>query len=116
MIKFEDMVNTLAKDGATIAKELSPNDAHALHMAVGVCGEAGELIDAVKKGAIYRKDYDLENIIEELGDLEFYMEGIRQAFGLTREQTLEANIEKLGKRYEGLKYSDESAQQRADKA
>jgi hypothetical protein len=59
---------------------------------------------------------DIENVIEELGDLEFYMEGVRQAFGLSREQTIQGNIAKLGVRYAGLKYSDAAAHQRADKA
>lgn len=66
--------------------------------------------------AIYRKELDRENVIEELGDLEFYLEGIRQGLGLTREECLEHNIRKLSKRYEGLKYSDKAAQDRADKA
>ena len=114
-IQHSEMVKTLAKDGNQIAAELTGNDAHLLHMAVGVCGEAGELLDAVKKSAIYRKPIDLENVIEELGDLEFYMEGIRQGLGITREQTLQENIAKLGKRYQGHKYTDEAAQVRADK-
>jgi len=46
---------------------------------------------------------------------EFFLEGIRQRLGITREETLEANIDKLGLRYQGLKYSDQAAQDRADK-
>lgn len=84
-------------------------------MAVGVSGEAGELLDAIKKVAVYRKPVDRANVVEELGDLEFYMEGLRQGLGITREETLLANINKLSKRYEGLKYSDSAAQTRADK-
>jgi NTP pyrophosphatase (non-canonical NTP hydrolase) len=81
-----------------------------------ICGEAGELFDAVKRAVIYRKDLDIANVIEELGDLEFYLEGLRQAYGLSREQTIEANIAKLSKRYESLSYSDTAAQTRADKS
>lgn len=69
-----------------------------------------------KSGSFTRKDLDRANVVEELGDLEFYMEGLRQATGITREECLEGNIAKLGKRYQGLKYSDKSAQERADKA
>lgn len=116
MINFSDMVKTLAKSGATIAAELTDSDAHLLHMAVGVSGESGELLDAIKKAVIYRKPIDLANVIEELGDLEFYMEGLRQGLGITRDETLEANKLKLGERYKGLKYSDQAAQERADKA
>ena len=114
-IDHSEMVRTLAKSGDVIADEMTGTDAHLLHMAVGVCGEAGELIDAIKKAVIYRKPLDRQNVIEELGDLEFYMEGLRQGLEITREECLEANIQKLGKRYEGLKYSNEAAQLRADK-
>ncbi len=85
-------------------------------MAIGISGEAGELLDAIKKQVIYRKPLDRENVLEELGDLEFYMEGIRQGLGITREQCLAANIAKLGKRYEGMRYTDTAAQERADKS
>jgi NTP pyrophosphatase (non-canonical NTP hydrolase) len=87
-----------------------------MHMAIGISGEAGELLDAIKKQVIYRKPLDRENVLEELGDLEFYMEGIRQGLGITREQCLAANIAKLGKRYEGMRYTDTAAQERADKS
>jgi NTP pyrophosphatase (non-canonical NTP hydrolase) len=111
-----ELVANLAKPGADIVATMSAEKAHLLHMAVGVAGEAGELLDAVKKAVIYNKELDLENVIEELGDLEFYMEGIRQGLGLTRAVTLDANIAKLGVRYNAGKYSDEQAQKRADKA
>jgi NTP pyrophosphatase (non-canonical NTP hydrolase) len=115
-VNYSDMVKTLAKPGEKIAAELTATDAHNIHMVIGICGEAGELLDAVKKGAIYRKPLDLENLVEELGDIEFYMEGLRQGLGITREETLTANIAKLSVRYNGLKYSDTAAQERADKA
>jgi len=113
-INHAEMVRALAKPGETIAQEITGPDAHTLHMAVGVSGEAGELLDAIKKAVIYRKPLDRENVIEELGDLEFYMEGLRQGLGITREETLDANIAKLGVRY-SAGYSDKAAQDRADK-
>ena len=109
-----DMVRSLAKDGQLILTSLTRETMHRLHMAVGVAGEAGELLDAIKKEAVYNKPLDVENVIEELGDLEFYMEGLRQSLGLTREQILQANIDKLSVRYNGFKYSDTAAQDRAD--
>lgn len=114
-IEFEDMVSALAKDGDEIVQELTPNQAHNLHMAVGISGESGELLDAIKKYVIYNKDLDIENVVEELGDLEFYMEGLRQGLDITREETITANIKKLGVRYSGGVYSDVDAQVRADK-
>lgn len=113
-MKHSDLVRALAKPGADICKDLTPGVAHCLHMAVGVSGESGELLDAVKKAAIYNKPLDRVNIVEELGDIEFYMEGLRQELGITREETVEGNITKLKKRY-GEKYSDRAAQERKDK-
>lgn len=113
--QFDEMTLALAKDGQDIINDLTPEKADLLHMAVGVSGEAGELLDAVKKAVIYNKEMDLENIIEELGDLEFYMSKIRQIVGVTREEILQRNIDKLSVRYAKGKYSNDQAQERADK-
>lgn len=109
------MMLKLAKTGEQIASECDPIKANLLHHAVGVASEAGELLDAVKKNFIYNKPVDRANIIEELGDLEFYMAGVREALAITREQTLIANMEKLAKRYPNYNYTDERAHNRADK-
>lgn len=115
-LPYHEFVNALAKPGAQIASEMDGHSAHLLHMAVGIAGEAGELLDAIKKTTIYNKPLDLDNVIEELGDLEFYMEGLRQRIGITREECTSANIEKLSKRYHMGKYSDAQAQARKDKS
>lgn len=115
-MEHKHLVAALAKPGAAIVAELTADQAHTLHMAIGVSGEAGELLDAVKKATIYQKPIDRENVIEELGDLEFYMEGLRQGLNITREETLQHNIAKLSKRYHGGSYSNQAAQERADKA
>lgn len=116
LTEHQRMVSTLVKPGKNIRIELTNSDAHLVHMVMGISGEAGELLDAVKKKTIYRKELDRENVVEELGDLEFYMEGLRQELTITREETLNANLKKLAKRYgEDLKYSDTNAVERADK-
>lgn len=112
---FAAMVAQLSKPGDSIRNELTPKQAHLLHMAVGISGEAGELLDAVKKHAIYQKSLDVTNVVEELGDLEFFMEGLRAALGISRDEVLAKNIYKLSVRYLSGRYSNEQAQQRADK-
>ena len=109
------MVSNLAKDGKDIISSLTPQAAHLWHMASALCGEAGELFDAIKKSVIYEKNLDVENVVEELGDIEFYLEGLRSSLEITRLQTLAHNLLKLDRRY-GEEYSDEAAQERADKA
>lgn len=111
---YAEFVARKKKAGADIVAALTPEQADALHMAVGVAGEGGELLDAVKRWAIYQKPMDRDNVVEELGDLEFFMEGLRQRLDISRAETLEANMAKLDKRYVAG-YTDAEAAARADK-
>lgn len=119
-VEFEhtQMVARLQKPGEDILAKLTPLQADVLHMGIGVAGEGGELLDAIKRWTIYQKDLDLDNVIEEMGDIEFFLEGIRRKLAITREQTLEANLNKLLKgdraRYKDG-YSDAAAIRRDDK-
>lgn len=113
------MVSDLFKPGEAILDSLTPAGCAQLHAVIGISGEAGELLDAIKKAVIYRKPINRENVVEELGDLEFYMEALRQSLRITRKETLEHNLNKLLKsdkaRYRSGSYSDEAAIERADK-
>lgn len=109
-----ELVRKLAKPGEAITASMTAKQAHLLHMAVGVAGEAGELLDAIKKHVIYNKPLDETNVIEELGDLLFYMEGIARTIPTSLAECKIQNIIKLEKRY-GHTYSDEAAQARVDK-
>lgn len=111
-----ELVIKLCKKGEDIITDLTPDNTHLWHMSSCICGEAGELFDAIKKHVLYNKKLDIENVIEELGDLEFYLEGIRTCLGIPRLLTLEKNVQKLTKRYDKGKYSNQSAQERADKS
>lgn len=174
-ILHHEMVARLAKPGIEIVQSLDAQEAHIIHMAIGVSGEVAELFTA------FLND-DRDNALEELGDIEFYFEGLCQGTEVenkrtaipqsevksdplpdliiqagnvldtakkiaiykdaskmdalrtemerfrnkldefyslaefTHQQALDANIAKLGKRYEGFNYSNEAAQARADKA
>lgn len=115
-VNHSEMVTKLAKPGEAILATMTPHKMNLLHMSSKLCSEAGEAMDAVGKLCFYDKPLDVANVIEELGDMEFYMEGIRQALGIDRQTTLDANVAKLSARYEGLKYSNEAAIARKDKA
>ena len=113
---FNKITLALAKAGADIKRELTPEQANLLHVGVGVSTEANELLDAIKKHTIYQKPLDVENIKEELGDLLFYMSNLMQSVGLSFKEVLQHNIDKLSVRYSSGKYSNAQAQERADKA
>ena len=108
------MVKALAKPSDEVVARLDGQRADLWHAVTGVVTEAGELMDAVKKLVIYNKSLDRENLVEELGDIEFYMEQVRQNAGIDRADVIAANMAKLARRY-GSTYSDVAAQARADK-
>lgn len=118
-VTHSEMVAKLMKPGSQLMEQLTPKKIALLHMAVGISGESGELLDAIKKYAIYNRQNvapDWTNLKEELGDLEFYMEGMRQLLGFSRQEILDANMTKLAVRYKDFNYSDKAAEERADKA
>lgn len=142
------------------------------HAILGMVGEIGEIADAYKKHWIYERPLDTVNMLEELGDLRFYIQmainedltpssiplASRGSFfknlmtltqsvghfqldietnqvehqklslsrilcqftslclqmGVTEEEVIQKNIEKLTKRYPTV-YSNEAAIARADK-
>jgi len=115
-IHHDEMVKALMKTPEAILAELTLGKVAIWNSSSCIMGEAGELFDAVKKYVFYNKTLDLQNVIEELGDLEFYLEDLRRRLGIERDETLRANIEKLSVRYRTMQYSDAAAQGRADKA
>lgn len=107
IVRYDKFVLGLIKpDSAVMMK---------LHMALGAAGEVGELADAIKKEIIYNKSADRENIVEELGDIQWYLSGIMSLYDITYEEIFQGNANKLSKRYVNLKYSDKEAIDRADK-
>lgn len=185
----QQMVTALVKPGADILASLTPSKCNLIHMTWGITGEYLEILQAVGKPT--EMNINFENLREEVGDMEFFCEGIMQELGwdysnilthtpfdekgvglaaaflnavenfsdtmkkhlmynkpltveqtnslkhslsnilsanvycmgianITREEALEANMQKLTKgdtaRYKTGSYSDQQAQDRADKA
>jgi NTP pyrophosphatase (non-canonical NTP hydrolase) len=85
------------------------------HAALGIGGESGEVVDLIKKTFANGKELDIDKLTKELGDLMFYQFALMKLTGITIDQVLDANIEKLRARYPNG-YSDLAAQQRKDEA
>ena len=85
------------------------------HARGGVCEEAGELSTCLKRHVVYKKDLDRKNLVEELGDLRFFMQAVMNLFDVDEQEILQANAEKLSARYKSFSYSQEAAWLRADK-
>ncbi len=66
---------------------------------MGLCGESGEVIDLVKKHLAQGHELDREKMIDELGDVAWYIAETAAALGADLEEVFSRNIEKLKKRY-----------------
>ena len=66
---------------------------------MGLCGEAGEAIDLVKKHLHQGHALDREKLVKELGDVAWYLAETAYALDVPLDDVLEGNIEKLKKRY-----------------
>ena len=66
---------------------------------MGLCGEAGEAIDIVKKHLAQGHELDKEKLIKELGDVAWYLAETAYALDIDLETVFKLNIEKLKRRY-----------------
>lgn len=73
------------------------------------------LIDVVKKSWIYGRDVKVEETVEVLNAIGALLDQLYAIVGVTREEVLNANQDKLDKRYTEGVYSDAAALARADK-
>ena len=88
----------------TMNKELSGKEI-LVNAALGLCGEAGEAADIIKKHIFHDHELDRDGLIKELGDVAWYIAEAATALGVSLEEVLSKNIEKLQKRYpEGFDY------------
>lgn len=66
---------------------------------MGIAGEAGEVVDYIKKVMFHNFDLDPDKLMEELGDVLAYVAMTATAYGMTLEDVAAANVKKLTKRY-----------------
>lgn len=70
-----------------------------LNGVMGLCGEAGEVIDIVKKHLHQGHDLDKEKLILECGDCAWYLALIVSAINVPLSEVLQKNIDKLKARF-----------------
>lgn len=112
--KYLELTDRTCKHIDSAGVTIDPTTYDLLHAALGMSGEAGEFLDAIKKVFIYNKPLDVEHAKEEIGDILWYIALACRTLGVTFEELMQGNIEKLAKRYPE-KYTNEAAIARADK-
>lgn len=100
---------------ATFARNAIISPDMMLTYAVLVATNGCNVLDTVKKAAIYNKELDTKLLTTQLTELGKWLMALGYMFGIERTEALRANIAKLKVRYDGLKYTDKAAQLRMDK-
>ena len=93
---FIESVSALNGKGANIERLLTA--------AVGISAEGGEFMEIVKKIIFQGKpwnDDNREHLIIELGDVCWYVMQACMALGVSLDEVVEGNVDKLKKRYPG---------------
>lgn len=84
-------------------------------LALGVAGEAGEVADLVKKHVGHGHDLPTEKLVDELGDVLWYLTVLANALGVSLEAVAARNVAKLRRRYPDG-FSSEASLARVDVA
>lgn len=82
---------------------------------LGLTGEAGEVVDLLKKGFGHGHGVDREKLKKELGDVLWYLANLADAFGLTLSEVALVNVLKLRARYP-TGFSVEASKAKADES
>ena len=70
-----------------------------LNGALGLCGETGEVADLIKKNKFQGHELDKKKLLEELGDICWYIAILADGLDVDLDTVLEMNVQKLRKRY-----------------
>ena len=85
-----------------------------LYAAIGICGEAGEVSELVKKYAYHGHTIDNDHLARELGDVLWYVSYMAHLFGYPLGKIMAMNQEKLAKRYPDGKFDAERSRNRKE--
>ena len=88
-----------------------------LTASVGMCAEAGEFTEVVKKIVFQGKPVNEDNLFHlkrELGDIMWYVAQACMGLGISLDEVIEMNIEKLKARYPGGEFDVHKSENRKE--
>ena len=114
-------VNEYQELAMKVVSEEADNRDILINGTMGICSEAGEAINIVKKYLTKAAPLDRSKLVEELGDVAWYIAEVATALGLDLEDVFARNIGKLKMRhpeaFEGVEIErDESRIEESHKA
>jgi NTP pyrophosphatase (non-canonical NTP hydrolase) len=108
-VALSDRLVTLDEKGANIERLLTAG--------VGINAEGGEFLEIIKKMVFQGKpwdDHNREHLIIELGDLMWYVAQACMALGVSFDDVIARNVQKLEKRYPGGSFDVYYSENRAE--
>lgn len=107
------MFDEYQRQAMRTANKNLPADEMLLNSVMGMCGEAGEAIDLLKKHRAQGAALDVDRLVKEVGDCLWYIAEFAEASGVSLAEIAQRNIAKLKLRYpEG--FSEERSNNRAE--
>lgn len=107
------MFDEYQRQAMRTANKSLPADEKLLNAVMGMCGEAGEAIDLLKKHRAQGAALDIDRLVKEVGDCLWYIAEFAEASGVSLAEIAQRNIAKLKARYpEG--FSEERSNNRAE--
>ena len=76
---------------------------------LGLAGESGECCDIIKKYKYQGHELKKDDLIEELGDVLWYVAETCSGLNVTLEEVASRNLDKLHKRYHGSTFHKEDS-------
>jgi NTP pyrophosphatase (non-canonical NTP hydrolase) len=92
-------INEYQKKASRTLKRMNDEQQDLEHMFYGEISEVGEAVSMLKAHYVYGKEFDMTNMIEELGDIAWFWAGACTILGIDANDVLEKNIDKLRARY-----------------
>jgi len=81
---------------------------------MGLAGEAGEVVDLLKKILYHGKLLDREKLKLELGDVLWYVADVARQYGIPLSEVRDGNVAKLTERFPKGHFTPEDSAARAD--
>jgi len=85
----------------TSPRSLRDFESKLLTSGLGLAGEGGECAEVAKKTVFHGKEFDKDDYIKELGDIFWYLAFSTNMLGISLEEVIRRNVEKLQDRYQG---------------
>lgn len=75
-----------------------PHQDQVIHAAMGLSGEAGEVLEWHKKTIFHNRDLPKEALVSEFGDVLYYLVRLATLYGVSLEEIMDVNVDKINNR------------------